>query len=189
MRKLIAALSLALTVLLVAPAAAWADSGYASYYGYELAGNTTACGQVFDPEGLTAAHLSYPCGTVLNVTYPETGASVQVTVTDRGPYVGGRVLDLSLGAAQALGMEAAGVGYIEFHPVGSESYTAPPPEPVEDRSNAPAQHHKAEGVYTIKPGDTLSALSPVLGRSIDWLADHNNIEDPNLIYEGDVLHY
>jgi len=74
----------------------------ASYYGRELEGQTMANGQPFDADAYTAAHKSLPFGTKLEVSYG--GESVRVTVTDRGPYVAGRDLDLSLAAAQRLGL-------------------------------------------------------------------------------------
>lgn len=84
-------------------------SGRASWYGSE-SGNRTASGQRFNPAGMTAAHRSLPFGTRLRVTY--RGCSVIVTVNDRGPFIRGRVLDLSAGAARAIGMHGAGVGHI-----------------------------------------------------------------------------
>jgi hypothetical protein len=74
----------------------------ASYYGRELEGHPMANGQPFDADAYTAAHRSLPFGTQLEVSYG--GESVRVTVTDRGPYVAGRDLDLSLAAAQRLGL-------------------------------------------------------------------------------------
>jgi hypothetical protein len=74
----------------------------ASYYGRELEGQPMANGQPFDADAYTAAHKSLPFGTQLEVSYG--GESVRVTVTDRGPYVAGRDLDLSLAAAQRLGL-------------------------------------------------------------------------------------
>lgn len=85
-------------------------SGMASYYGNELAGRRTASGARFNPGSLTAAHRSLPFGTKLRVTHG--GRSVIVTVNDRGPFVRGRVLDLSKGAAQAIGMTGRGVGRV-----------------------------------------------------------------------------
>jgi rare lipoprotein A (peptidoglycan hydrolase) len=82
----------------------------ASYYGYELAGSPTASGEPFDPEGLTAAHKTLPLGTALEVCY--AGSCVEVLVNDRGPYIPGRELDLSQGAAEAIGFDAVGVGYV-----------------------------------------------------------------------------
>ena len=81
----------------------------ASYYGYAFAGRKTAMGTTFRPEELTAAHRSLPLGTRVRVTNLANGRSVLVTITDRGPYVRGRSLDLSLGAARELQMVQRGV--------------------------------------------------------------------------------
>jgi rare lipoprotein A (peptidoglycan hydrolase) len=81
-------------------------AGPASFY--SLPGKV-ASGSQFIPEGMTAAHRTLPFGTKLRVTDPKSGRSVVVIVNDRGPYIGGRVLDLSLGAARVLGMTSRGV--------------------------------------------------------------------------------
>ncbi len=95
---------------------AQAEPMVASYYGYELAGNPTASGVPFDPTAYTAAHKYLPLGTKLLVTY--NGNSVVVTVNDRGPYVAGRDLDLSQGAAEAIGLTAAGHGVVDVQVLG-----------------------------------------------------------------------
>ena len=71
-----------------------------SYYGPKFHGRKTANGEVFDMYGDTAAHKELPLGTILNVTYLKTGRSVIVKVNDRGPFIPGRDLDLSYGAAK-----------------------------------------------------------------------------------------
>jgi len=78
----------------------------ASYYGYSLEGFETASGEPFDPEGYTAAHKTLPLGSRLLVSYG--GRSVRVTVNDRGPYVKGHDLDLSLAAAREIGLTGPG---------------------------------------------------------------------------------
>jgi rare lipoprotein A (peptidoglycan hydrolase) len=75
---------------------------------YYWEGRQTASGQAFNPQGMTAAHRTLPFGTRLTVTNPRTGKSVNVIVNDRGPFVSGVSLDLSLGAAQAIGMHGTG---------------------------------------------------------------------------------
>ena len=77
------------------------QSGLASWY---AVGKRTASGELFQPDSLTAAHRSLPFGTRLKVVYPRLGRSVIVRVNDRGPFVRGRVVDLSRGAARALGV-------------------------------------------------------------------------------------
>ena len=84
-------------------------SGLASFYGNE-SGRQTASGQRFDQNALTCAHRSLPFGTKLRVTHGDR--SVIVTVNDRGPFVKGRVLDLSTAAARAVGLTSAGVGRV-----------------------------------------------------------------------------
>jgi len=76
-----------------------------AFYGQ---GQLTASGQPFNPQGMTAAHRTLPFGTRLTVTNPRTGKSVTVVVNDRGPFMSGVSLDLSLGAAQAIGMHGTG---------------------------------------------------------------------------------
>jgi rare lipoprotein A len=82
--------------------------GIASYYGHELAGNRTASGERFNPQALTAAHRTLPLGTKLRVTNLSNGKSVVVRVNDRGPFVGKRILDLSLAAAREINMIRSG---------------------------------------------------------------------------------
>jgi rare lipoprotein A len=84
----------------------------ASWYGQEFSGRRTASGTPFDPRGLTAAHKTLPLGTLIRVTNPRTGASVLVTVTDRGPFIGRRELDLSKAAAREVGILSCGVASV-----------------------------------------------------------------------------
>jgi rare lipoprotein A len=90
-------------------------SGMASYYGNE-SGSKTASGQRFNQNAMTCAHRTLPFGTKLRVTHG--GQSVVVTVNDRGPFVRGRVLDLSTAAARAVGLTSAGVGRVTAEVIG-----------------------------------------------------------------------
>jgi rare lipoprotein A len=83
--------------------------GMASFYSE---GEHVASGARFEPNALTAAHRTLPFGTRIRVSDPSTRRSVVVVINDRGPFVPGRVLDLSVGAARALGIEARGVSRI-----------------------------------------------------------------------------
>jgi peptidoglycan lytic transglycosylase len=84
--------------------------GYATWYGAALAGRTTASGERFDPSKMTAAHRSLPFGTWVDVTRVDTGQSVRVRITDRGPFGHPeRIIDLSHEAAKELGVLKAGV--------------------------------------------------------------------------------
>jgi rare lipoprotein A len=100
------ALSLAGAVAMVS--AARAETMVASYYGAE-SGNRTASGQRFNPSGMTAAHRTLPFGTRLRVCL---NGCVVVTVNDRGPFIRGRQLDLSAGAARAIGLVGRGVASV-----------------------------------------------------------------------------
>lgn len=85
------------------------ETGQASYYGNEFHGRKTASGEPFDQAKLTAAHRTLPFGTRLKVTNTQTGKSVQVRVNDRGPFVKGRVIDLSSSAFKTIASLNAGV--------------------------------------------------------------------------------
>ena len=88
----------------------------ASYYSH---GQKTASGERFNPHGLTAAHRSLPFGTKLRVVNPRNGRSVTVRITDRGPFIKGRSLDLSLGAAKVLGITGQGVARVAMYRTGT----------------------------------------------------------------------
>ncbi|MCA1998625.1 MAG: septal ring lytic transglycosylase RlpA family protein, partial [Hyphomicrobiales bacterium] len=90
-------IALAALAALSAGAARAETIGHASYYGRELAGRKTASGERFDPGAMTAAHRSLPFGTRLRLTHLRTGRTTIVRVNDRGPFVRGRVLDVSHG--------------------------------------------------------------------------------------------
>jgi rare lipoprotein A len=96
------------------PGAGRREVGLASWYGEPHHGHPTASGEVFDMTRLTAAHRTLPLGTRLRVMNLENGRIVGVWVNDRGPYVAGRVLDLSREAARALGMVERGVVPVRF---------------------------------------------------------------------------
>ena len=98
--------ALGLFVALARPVEAGEQCGLASWYGYE-SGATTASGERFEPDGISAAHKTLPFGTIVTVRWGER--TIQVRINDRGPFIAGRVIDLSRGAARALGMLAAGV--------------------------------------------------------------------------------
>lgn len=88
--------------------------GEASYYGHELAGNRTASGERFDPRALTAAHRTLPMGSMLRVTNKSNGKSVIVRINDRGPFTGGRIIDISLAAARQISMVGPGKALVRL---------------------------------------------------------------------------
>jgi rare lipoprotein A len=88
--------------------------GTASYYGGKFHGRKTASGERFNQEGRTAAHKTLPLGTKVRVTNLRNGETVDVKINDRGPYHGGRIIDLSKGAARELGMLPAGTAKVKL---------------------------------------------------------------------------
>lgn len=90
------------------------EEGVASYYSVGFNGKLTASGEVFNKNAFTAAHRTFPFGTLLRVTNLSNGKSVEVTVNDRGPYEKGRIIDLSEAAARAIGMIRTGTAEVEI---------------------------------------------------------------------------
>jgi rare lipoprotein A len=196
--QLLCIVILAGAFLVISDGYAQTKTGLASYYGPELAGQPTASGEPFNPYGFTAAHRTLPLGTKLIVSYG--GRSVEVTVNDRGPYSGGRELDLSQGAAEYLGLTYAGVDYVDYaiaggsggygaggYGAGDSTYAG-----TDDVSQAPAAPYSSNGqsgTYVVQAGDTLSGIAAELGTTVDDLVATNGIEDPNLLYAGETLRY
>jgi rare lipoprotein A len=85
------------------------SDGHASWYGGKFHGRPTASGETFDQNALTAAHRKLPFGSVVRVTNMRNGKAVKVRINDRGPFVRGRVIDVSRGAAEKIGMLKSGV--------------------------------------------------------------------------------
>jgi rare lipoprotein A len=178
-----------------------ADTVLASWYGPGFDGQLTASGEVFDAYGYTAAHNTLPLGTEITVSY--AGRAVDVVVNDRGPYSGGRELDLSQGAAEYLGLTAAGVDYVDYEVAGAAAYAEPEyEEPVyeepayEEAEYAEAEHDDGSGgeaasggSYVVQSGDTLSGIAAELGTSVDSLMAANGLTDPDLLYAGQTLSY
>lgn len=100
------------------------ERGVASWYGPGFHGNKTASGERYDMHQLTAAHRTLPLGSIAVVRSIRTGRQVTVRINDRGPFAKGRVLDLSLAGAQALGMTGTGTDQIELRVVGYQGRTA-----------------------------------------------------------------
>jgi rare lipoprotein A len=179
-----------------------ADTVLASWYGPGFDGQITASGEVFDAYGYTAAHNTLPLGTEITVSY--AGRSLDVVVNDRGPYSGGRELDLSQGAAEYLGLTAAGVDSVDYEVVGAAAYAEPEyEEPVyEEAEYAEAEYAEAEyddggsgggaasgGSYVVQSGDTLTGIAAEVGTSVDALMAANGLTDPNVVYAGQTLYY
>ncbi len=104
------------------------EVGLASWYGEKFHGRRTASGKVYDMYQLTAAHKTLPLGTSVIVTHVNNGKSVEVTVNDRGPFVRGRIIDLSYAAAQALEMVEQGVAKVRVEVLDTRPISTPSPE-------------------------------------------------------------
>ena len=185
----------------------------ASWYGLDFQGEPTASGEPYDAYGYTAAHKTLPLGTELVVSYG--GRSVRVTVNDRGPYVGGRELDLSMAAAEYLGLKRVGVDYVDYRRVGGgygttygtthdngvgrstvdrSGYSGSTEYSAYSRGGSYSTVTQTEtsvggGAYVVQRGDTLSELAFQFGTTVEDLAAANGIADPDLIYTGQTLHY
>ncbi|HEY7573894.1 MAG TPA: septal ring lytic transglycosylase RlpA family protein [Thermoanaerobaculia bacterium] len=112
----------------VAPESGAQETGLASWYGGAgdgFAGKPTASGEIFDPSDLTAAHRTLPFGTIVDVTLVATGETVRVRVNDRGPFVRGRVVDLSREAARQVGLIGPGVAPVTLRVVTAAAVIEP----------------------------------------------------------------
>lgn len=109
------------------PVQATVSEGVASYYGERFDGRRTASGIRFDMNAMTAAHRTLAFGTRVSVTNKANGRSVDVVINDRGPFTGGRTIDLSKGAAREIGMLGRGVAPVRLEVVewGSASLSGP----------------------------------------------------------------
>ena len=96
------------------PVATSIGGGVASYYGRRFHGRPTASGEKFDMNAMTAAHRTLPFGSLVEVTNPRNGKTVTVRINDRGPFHGGRVIDVSRAAATELGLIGPGSGTVEL---------------------------------------------------------------------------
>ena len=110
------------------------QEGKASFYSKKFTGRRTANGERLHHDSLTCAHRTYPFGTLLKVTNPANNQSVIVRVTDRGPYVKGRIIDLSVRAAREIGIIAQGIASVIVEPYGGDII---PPFRAEDNLELP----------------------------------------------------
>lgn len=156
------------------PEPGYAETGVASWYGPAFHGQRTASGEVFDQEALTAAHPTLPIPSLVQVTNLENGREVIVRVNDRGPFVGGRLIDLSRRSAEVLGFEDQGQARVHVRYLGpaprrvnadgAAAPATPPAPPVAPAASA----HVGEGPAPLLPpsaqndddGDDMLAGAP-----------------------------
>ena len=139
----------------VPPQVKRAEVGWASWYGEKFHGRHTASGEVYDMYRLTAAHKTLPLGTSVMVTRINNGKSVEVTINDRGPFVKGRIIDLSYAAARALEMVEEGVAKVRVEVLDKGPVSTPSPEgpftiqvgSFISRSNAVRLQEELQGTY------------------------------------------
>jgi len=95
---------------------AWKNEmeGIGSWYGSDFDGKLTSSGEIYDMYAFTAAHKTLPLGTLVTVNNLDNGKSVQVKINDRGPYVTGRIIDLSKAAAEAVGISSTGTAHVKL---------------------------------------------------------------------------
>jgi rare lipoprotein A len=103
--------------------------GYASWYGYPYHGRKTASGEVYDMYQMTAAHKTLPLGSVVKVTNQDNGREVEVRINDRGPFVEGRVIDLSYAAAKQIQMIGPGIALVKLSVLDTFNRLPPPAAP------------------------------------------------------------
>jgi peptidoglycan lytic transglycosylase len=152
-----------------------AEEALASWYGPGLDGKMTTSGQPFDADGLTAAHQTLPMGTDLILSYE--GKSVPVTVNDRGPYYGQRELDLSEGAAKALGFIKPGVDYVDVTCVNGGIYPNCVPE-----STTPTTPQDGTTVQSTPTLQDTTAL-----QDGTTLPDTTTLQDSTTVQDGTTL--
>lgn len=101
------------------------EEGIASWYGVPFNGHRTSNGEIYDMHQLTAAHRTLPFNAVVRVTNLTNGKQTEVRINDRGPFVANRVIDLSMSAAQAIGMVGPGTAHVRLEIVGGQVTTTP----------------------------------------------------------------
>lgn len=137
--------------------AAWQEAGQASWYGGRHQGRRTSSGEVFNQNAMTAAHPRLPLGSRVRVTMADTGSSVVVTITDRQPDHGRRIIDLSRGAAARIGLLSQGTGNVTLASVAADEpvEVAEAPDDGMDPSLSPRPHgrlHTRRGALAAAAG-------------------------------------
>ena len=147
--------------------------GMASWYGDKEHKNRTASGEIFDKNAYTAAHRTLPFGTMARVTNLNNGEDVVVKINDRGPFVRGRIIDLSYAAAQEIGLVRSGVSKVKVDVLSSES---------------PRKTDYFKPMYTVQVGSFSSRVNAVSVRDDlnSFLSDDIRIEKVEI--KGDTFY-
>jgi peptidoglycan lytic transglycosylase len=124
------------------------EKGLASWYGEPYHGRRTASGEIYDMHEMTAAHRTLPFGTMVKVERRDTGADVKVRITDRGPFIKGRIIDLSYAAAKKINLDIDGIAPVKVTVIGWE---APPKRKAKEKDRT-AEHPKGEDCLWVQVG-------------------------------------
>jgi rare lipoprotein A len=144
----------------------WREIGIASWYGSDFHGKKTSSGEMYDMYAPgTAAHKTLPMNTILLVTRKDTGAQVKVRVNDRGPFVAGRIIDLSYTAGKAIGLDKAGTAMVTIEVIEYDAYIGAQLG-IKDRRFAAAVSAEAAPQSTV--GKSGYALQLGSFKSLDW---------------------
>jgi rare lipoprotein A len=135
-----------------APQLGQTETGMASWYGHPYHGRRAANGEIYDMEKLTAAHRTLPFDTWLRVVNLDNSKTVEVRITDRGPFVEGRIIDLSHAAARAIDMIGPGIARVRLEVIRTPEYVSPAVFAVQvgafrDRANAERLRAEMESRY------------------------------------------
>ena len=129
------------------------EKGLASWYGEPYHGRRTASGEIYDMYEMTAAHRTMEFGSVVRVTRRDTGADVTVRINDRGPFIKGRIIDLSYAAAKKIGLDIDGVAPVKVVVVGFEQT----PKKKAGKKTPKAEHPAGEDCFWVQVGAFSSA--------------------------------
>jgi rare lipoprotein A len=120
----------------------WTEKGIASWYGEPYHGRRTASGEIYDMYEMTAAHKTLAFGSVVKVVRRDTGADVKVRINDRGPFIEGRIIDLSFAAAKKIDLDIDGIAPVKIKVVGREDI----------RSAKPVRESEPEDCFWVQVG-------------------------------------
>ncbi|HEX7003013.1 MAG TPA: septal ring lytic transglycosylase RlpA family protein [Trueperaceae bacterium] len=158
--------------------------GTASWYGPGFAGRLTASGEVFDPSELTAAHRTLPFNTHLRVTNLANGRSVVVRINDRGPFSGGRIIDLSRAAAESIGMIGSGTARVRLEPISGVGGVLPAaPDPSLAHWDVIARGFQPGELLLLSSATSGPILVRVVGNEIPASAGAEILVSPELSRE------
>ena len=162
----------------------FAREGVASWYGPGFAGRLTANGEIFDPAELTAAHRTLPFNTHLRVTNLANGRSVIVRINDRGPFTGGRIIDLSRAAAERIGMIGSGTARVRLEPISGVGGVLPvAPDPDLARWDVIARGYEEGQLLLLSSAAAGPILVRVVGNEIPAGAGAEILVSPRLLQE------